>query len=274
MGSRGSGSRLVGRTRSSASARASVLAGAAIGSAHGGACSGTASTSQEFTEATSEERELARARLELPPDGPDRRLHRPALGTRRARTCSSRLWPGVRDSLPGRGFSSSETGPSLDRPAARGGLGITLVGHREDVDDWIAACRRRRPSLSLGGHVPRDARGDGPRPQRRLDRCGRGERDDWGRCRDRCRPRPHSLRGRAPRTSSQSGAGGKGRSTAAGESLKRHTTARPTRRGHAGISGCTREAESAVRDDRVNPVGRICFDSPASRIRSRVQLPR
>jgi len=91
-----------------------------------------------FPEATADHRRFARARLGLDPDAP--------LAVCVARLCRQKgqdllveAWPAVRSAIPDARLYLVGDGPDRERLLHASGEGVRLMGHRDDVSDWLAA---------------------------------------------------------------------------------------------------------------------------------------
>ena len=92
----------------------------------------------EFSEATSDEREHARERLELPLTAPIV-VCIARLSVQKGQDLLVDIWPAVRESVPDARLVLVGDGPEFDNLRRAAGSGVSIVGHREDVHDWLAA---------------------------------------------------------------------------------------------------------------------------------------
>ena len=93
---------------------------------------------QVFAEAGPEERRSARVRLELAPDDPIV-VCISRLSHQKGQDMLVQVWPLVRRQLSRARLFLVGDGPELDELRRSAGAGVTLMGHRDDVMDWIAA---------------------------------------------------------------------------------------------------------------------------------------
>lgn len=91
---------------------------------------------EAYSEAPPEEKHCARARLGLPPQGPIA-VCIGRLSRAKGQDMLVEVWPAVRTAVADARLFLVGDGP--ERPQLPAGPGVILVGHREDVGDWIAA---------------------------------------------------------------------------------------------------------------------------------------
>jgi glycosyltransferase involved in cell wall biosynthesis len=91
-----------------------------------------------FSEASSEERDVARDRLELPRQAP-LAVCIARLSHQKGQDMLVEVWPEVREAVPDARLVLVGEGPEFDTLQQAAGPGVSLVGHREDVQDWLAA---------------------------------------------------------------------------------------------------------------------------------------
>ena len=93
---------------------------------------------EAYSEAGPEEHQLARERLGLPRDTPSR-FALPGFRIQKGQDMLVEAWPAVREVVPDACLFLVGDGPEAERLRRRAGPGVTLVGHREDIPDWVAA---------------------------------------------------------------------------------------------------------------------------------------
>jgi glycosyltransferase involved in cell wall biosynthesis len=93
---------------------------------------------QEFSEASKEEKERARARLQLPSDAP-LAVCIARLSHQKGQDLLVEIWPVVQEAVADARLALVGDGPEFERLRRSAGAGVSLAGHREDIQDWLAA---------------------------------------------------------------------------------------------------------------------------------------
>ena len=93
---------------------------------------------REFSEADPEEKERARQRLGLPQQTP-LAVCIARLSHQKGQDILVEVWPTVRESVADARLFLVGDGPESERLQWSAGPGVSLVGHREDIQDWLAA---------------------------------------------------------------------------------------------------------------------------------------
>ena len=90
-----------------------------------------------FTRATDDDRHAARSRLGLPAGPLVVCVGR--LSRQKGQDILLRAWPAIAGPIPDARLVLVGDGPERKSLAAKAGAGVELVGHRDDVPDWLAA---------------------------------------------------------------------------------------------------------------------------------------